>query len=143
MCDWNTILEERKTTILESLEEARLVSIGPSEHGFQIVELCDGYYGNTLTKEQMERLITELQQLLNGTHPAYPPEPISEEPIRGEQPVTPAAETSKPKEAPMAKYQHTHSTHHFQKVPEPDNTWMLSLAALAVIAVLMLSNCGG
>jgi hypothetical protein len=64
--DWHDeILKESNRRIVECLGEkqAKIVSIEKTARGYRIVELCDGYYGRTLSQEQMERLIEELRQL--------------------------------------------------------------------------------
>lgn len=64
------LLEEEFPTILECLglpddkrRAAQVVSITKTEKGYKFVELCDEYYGVTLSQEQMERFIGELQEL--------------------------------------------------------------------------------
>ncbi len=57
------ILEEERDSIIGSLEAAKVIQITKTEHGYQFVELCDGYYGTSLSQEQMERFIGELQAL--------------------------------------------------------------------------------
>lgn len=59
------IMPEPFDTILECLgsEGAKLFSVEITPKGLQIVELCDGYYGTTLTKKQLNRLIEELSAL--------------------------------------------------------------------------------
>ncbi|TXL75128.1 hypothetical protein FHP25_14680 [Vineibacter terrae] len=58
------ILVEEHPTIIECLEKrAKLFVIDRTEKGYRIVELCDGYYGTTLSQDQFERFIAELQLL--------------------------------------------------------------------------------
>lgn len=64
--DWHDeILEETFETIIECLGEngAAVVDIALTENGVRICELCDGYYGTTLSKAQLDRFIAELQAL--------------------------------------------------------------------------------
>lgn len=61
----NEILTEKRSTILECLEDEKLFWVDRTALGFQIVEMCDGYYGTTLSVDQMRRLIAELQQLVD------------------------------------------------------------------------------
>jgi hypothetical protein len=66
MEEWHDeILEETFETIIECLGEngAAVVDIALTENGVRICELCDGYYGTTLSKAQLDRFITELQAL--------------------------------------------------------------------------------
>lgn len=58
------IMLEMKPTILESLEDHRVVSIERTEQGIRIVEQCDLYHGLTLSLDQFRRLLSELQGLL-------------------------------------------------------------------------------
>lgn len=55
---------EEHGTLLESLSKARIVEISKTEKGFRFVEECDYYFGKTLSREQMEKLIEELQALM-------------------------------------------------------------------------------
>lgn len=64
------LLEEEFPTIIECLglsdgerSGAQVVSITKTEKGYKFIELCDEYYGITLSQEQMERFIQELQEL--------------------------------------------------------------------------------
>lgn len=64
--DWHDeILKEKHSTIIECLGEkqAKVVSIEKTEKGYRITELCDQYYGTTLSQQQFERFIAELQEL--------------------------------------------------------------------------------
>lgn len=64
--DWHhKILEEEFETIIECLGEkgASVIDIALTHKGVRICELCDGYYGTTLSKEQLDRFIAELQAL--------------------------------------------------------------------------------
>jgi hypothetical protein len=56
------IMPEPFDTILECLdrEGEKLFSAKITEKGLRIWELCDEYYGPTLTKNQLDRLIAEL-----------------------------------------------------------------------------------
>lgn len=73
--EWHhKILEEQLPTIIESLgldsdgsTGAKVVQITKSEQGYKFVELCDEYYGVTLSQDQMERFIKELQVLAGLT----------------------------------------------------------------------------
>ena len=70
MEEWHDkLLVEEHPTILECLGEkqAKIFSIEKTDRGYRVVELCDGYYGTTLSQEQLERLIGELQRLAKGT----------------------------------------------------------------------------
>jgi len=62
------ILEEEASTIIESLGEdyARIIQITKTDKGVQIVECCDGYYGTTLSENQVRRLIKELEELITS-----------------------------------------------------------------------------
>jgi len=59
------IMPEPFDTILECLdfEGVRLFSVEITQKGLQIYEQCDGYYGTTLTKSQLDRLIAELNAI--------------------------------------------------------------------------------
>lgn len=59
------IMPEPFDTILECLgyEGAKLFSVEITPRGLKILELCDGYYGTTLTKSQLDRLILELSAI--------------------------------------------------------------------------------
>lgn len=64
--DWHDeIMKEEHPTIIECLGEKqkKIVSIEKTAKGYRIVELCDGYYGTTLSQRQLERLIEELREL--------------------------------------------------------------------------------
>lgn len=64
--DWHEeILEETFETIIECLGEngAAVVDIALTKNGVRMCELCDGYYGTTLSKVQLDRFIAELQAL--------------------------------------------------------------------------------
>lgn len=64
--DWhNAILEEEFGAIIECLGEngASVVDVALTENGVRICELCDGWYGTTLSKSQLDRFIAELQAL--------------------------------------------------------------------------------
>ena len=66
MEEWHDeILEETFETIIECLGEngAAVVDISLTENGVRMCELCDGYYGTTLSKAQLDRFIAELQAL--------------------------------------------------------------------------------
>lgn len=66
MEEWHDeILEETFETIIECLGEngAAVVDIALTENGVRMCELCDGYYGTTLSKAQLDRFIAELQAL--------------------------------------------------------------------------------
>ena len=60
------IFEEQAPTMIEALGEGhgRIIQITKTDKGIKFVECCDGYYGTTLTEEQVKRLIDELQKLL-------------------------------------------------------------------------------
>jgi hypothetical protein len=61
--EWHDeIMPEPFDTILECLdrEGEKLFSVKITENGLRIWELCDEYYGTTLTKSQLDRLIAEL-----------------------------------------------------------------------------------
>ncbi|WP_299628375.1 hypothetical protein [uncultured Tateyamaria sp.] len=55
-------------TILECLgrEGHRLFEIEKTPNGIKVVELCDEYYGATLSWKQLRRLIEELTQILES-----------------------------------------------------------------------------
>lgn len=55
---------EEYGTILESLSKARIVEITKTEKGFRFVEECDYFFGRTLSREQMKKLIEELRMLM-------------------------------------------------------------------------------
>ncbi len=64
--EWHDeILVEEYATILDCLGDgsSKVFSIEKTDKGFRITELCDGYYGTTLTMDQLLRLIKELQDL--------------------------------------------------------------------------------
>lgn len=64
--DWhNKILEEEFGTIIECLGEkgASVIDIALTHKGVRLCELCDGYYGTTLSKGQLDRFIAELQAM--------------------------------------------------------------------------------
>lgn len=64
--DWHhKILEEEFGKIIECLGEkgASVIDIALTDKGLRICELCDGYYGTTLSKDQLDRFISELQTL--------------------------------------------------------------------------------
>ena len=69
--EWHhKILKEGFPTIIESLGQshdgeagAKIVSITKTDNGYKFVELCHEYYGTTLSQEQMEQFIEELQEL--------------------------------------------------------------------------------
>lgn len=64
--EWHDeILKEDHETIIESLGfgGASVIDITLTDKGVRLCELCDGYYGTTLSKVQLERFITELQAL--------------------------------------------------------------------------------
>jgi hypothetical protein len=64
--DWhNEIMTENFDTIVECLGEYghAVTDIAITENGVRICELCDGYYGTTLTKNQLDRLIVELKAI--------------------------------------------------------------------------------
>lgn len=73
-------LVEKGSSIIESLgrfgddhmDGEKVVEISKTEKGYRFVEQCDGYHGCTLTQEQMERFIGELQTLAG----------ITEKPVR-------------------------------------------------------------
>ena len=44
-------------------KQAKVVAIEKTERGYRIAELCDEYYGTTLSQGQFEQLIAELQVL--------------------------------------------------------------------------------
>lgn len=59
-------MEEVHDTIIASLSAKgeSIVDITLTPNGLRLVEACDGHYGTTLTKAQLERFISELQELL-------------------------------------------------------------------------------
>lgn len=64
------ILKEELPSVLESIglnkdstKGAKIVQITKTDKGYMFVELCDEYYGVTLSQEQMERFVKELQEL--------------------------------------------------------------------------------
>lgn len=64
--EWhNQILEQKFETIIECLGEkgASVIDIALTRNGVRMCELCDGYYGTTLSKAQLDRFIAELQAL--------------------------------------------------------------------------------
>lgn len=68
--DWHHhILEENRDKLIESLgnEGAKVIQIDKTDKGYKFVECCDSYYGVTLSQEQFERLIRELQELAGLT----------------------------------------------------------------------------
>lgn len=63
--DWHhKCLSEDHSTILDCLAEERVLSVVRTDRGIQFVEMCDQYYGRTLSPEQCKRFIAELQALL-------------------------------------------------------------------------------
>ncbi|MEZ5946904.1 MAG: hypothetical protein R3C04_08675 [Hyphomonas sp.] len=65
-CEWqDEILSEQKDSIIESLASERVLHVSKTERGIKFVELCDEYYGCTLSREQCMRFIAELQALLD------------------------------------------------------------------------------
>lgn len=64
--EWHhEILEENFATIIKCLGEkgAGVIDIALTDNGVRMCELCDGYYGTTLSKAQLDRFIAELQAL--------------------------------------------------------------------------------
>ena len=70
--DWHdAILEKNSPTIVECLgyengdvsNGAKIVSITKTDKGYRFSECCDSYFGATLSQEQMERFILELQEM--------------------------------------------------------------------------------
>ncbi|MFV0645230.1 MAG: hypothetical protein ACK5NN_12150 [Sphingomonadaceae bacterium] len=64
--DWHHAkVEEEFGSIIECLGEkgASVIDIALTHKGVRICELCDGYYGTTLSKDQLDRFIVELQAL--------------------------------------------------------------------------------
>jgi len=64
--EWHDeILEEKFETIIECLGEngAGVIDVALTKHGVRMCEVCDGYYGTTLSKAQLDRFIAELQAL--------------------------------------------------------------------------------
>lgn len=59
------MLEEEFETIIECLGEhgASVIDIALTKNGVRMCELCDGHYGTTLSKAQLDRFIAELQAL--------------------------------------------------------------------------------
>lgn len=53
-------------SILDKLEEAEVVSIERKADGYEIMELCDYYNRCTLTPEEFDQLIAELQAMRNA-----------------------------------------------------------------------------
>lgn len=67
--DWHhKILEEEFGTIIECLGEkgASVIDVALTNKGVRICELCGGYYGTTLSKDQLDRFIAELQAPSNN-----------------------------------------------------------------------------
>ncbi|MEM8500178.1 MAG: hypothetical protein AAF542_19325 [Pseudomonadota bacterium] len=58
-------LTEEFSTVIRSLgaDGARVIEINKTDHGYQFVECCDGYFGTTLNQEQMVCFIRELQEM--------------------------------------------------------------------------------
>ena len=67
--EWhNQILEEEYPTIIECLEKvAKVFAIRKTEIGYKFIELCDQYYGVTLSQQQLERLAEELRQMAKAS----------------------------------------------------------------------------
>lgn len=63
-------LSEAGMTILEALEEGRIVSFGKQDGQVLMAESCDGYFKRTLTKDQFGRFITALQDLYEEVYGA-------------------------------------------------------------------------
>lgn len=65
-CEWQEeILSEKQGSIIDSLASERVLHVSKTKHGIKFVELCDEYYGCTLSREQCMRFIAELQALLD------------------------------------------------------------------------------
>lgn len=60
----NNIANEKP--ILEQLEKNGIFGISKESDGYLIMECCDYYYKRTLTKEEMLKLIVELQELVES-----------------------------------------------------------------------------
>ena len=64
--EWHDqILEEKAETVLGCLRAEKVFALDRTAQGFRFVELCDEYYGTTLSVDQMRMLIAELQQLVD------------------------------------------------------------------------------
>ncbi|MDJ1008623.1 MAG: hypothetical protein QNJ13_12455 [Paracoccaceae bacterium] len=64
--EWHDeILEQEFETIIECLGEhgAAVIDVVLTENGVRMCELCDGYYGTTLSKVQLDRFVAELQAM--------------------------------------------------------------------------------
>jgi len=60
---WEFILEEENGSVLQGLDRANILSVEKTEKGYEFVDGCDCYYGRTLTREQLDKLIEELKSL--------------------------------------------------------------------------------
>ena len=54
---------EVKDSVIDALDEARIFFIDLDGGNFVIGEACDGYYRRSMTKEQLSKLIIELQAI--------------------------------------------------------------------------------
>lgn len=64
--EWNDkTLKEEMPTIIDSLgwDGDWVIYIKKTEFGYRFTECCDGYFGTTLSQEQIERFIKELRAL--------------------------------------------------------------------------------
>ncbi|MBV1918328.1 MAG: hypothetical protein KUG65_09755 [Sphingomonadaceae bacterium] len=140
--DWHDqIMEEDYPTIIECLEENKLFSLERTQRGLQIIELCDGYFGTTLSNDQLRRLIDELKQLLDAP---YPPAPISDGPIGEDKPADELVKTQA-KEVKMTKKQVEYKGHVPVYGPKPDTDYgsIIGGVFFVIIILLCLSQCSG
>lgn len=59
-----SIFGQECKTILEGLSENRIFSISKKDNKYFLLEKCDNYFSVELTKEQFEKLIEELKDLI-------------------------------------------------------------------------------
>ena len=61
---WQGELLPEGEPVLDSLKALRIMAIEETDNGYCITEQCDQYFGITLTREQMQKLIAELQDMI-------------------------------------------------------------------------------
>ena len=52
-------------TVLKYLEDNRIFKLFKNDHGLVAVEACDNYFAAELSRDQIEKLIQELTELIN------------------------------------------------------------------------------
>jgi hypothetical protein len=61
--------DETADTMLEIMKECQVFKVLKKGYEFEVIECCDGYFGVTLTKEQMLALADEIKALANSVQP--------------------------------------------------------------------------